>query len=91
MPRGIPATSPEIKSEILKKIKEENASVPDLAKQYGLSPKTIYGWIATGVTSAPSILEVARLKRENAALHEIIGRITVKLSQMEKKDTSRGY
>jgi transposase-like protein len=87
MPRGIPATSPEIKSEVLKKIKEDGSSVPDLAKQYGLSPKTIYGWIAKGVTAAPTVLEVARLKREIATLHEIIGRITVKLSVSEKKDT----
>jgi transposase-like protein len=87
MPRGIPATSPEIKSEVLKKIKEDGSSVPDLAKQYGLSPKTIYGWIAKGITAAPTVLEVARLKREIATLHEIIGRITVKLSVSEKKDT----
>ena len=28
MPRGVPATSPEIKSEILKKVKEQGTSVP---------------------------------------------------------------
>ena len=89
MPRGIPSVSPEIKSEVLRKIKEEAASVPELAKQYGISPKTIYNWVAKGVSAPPSILEVARLKREIATLHEIIGRITVKLSLSEKKDIDR--
>ncbi len=89
MPRGIPSVSPEIRAEVLKKIKEEAAAVPDLARQYGISPKTIYNWIAKGITAPPSILEVAKLKREIATLHEIIGRITVKLSLSEKKETDR--
>ena len=89
MPRGVPSASKEVKSEILKKVKEEGQSVPDLANQDGLAAKTIYGWIAAGVTAPPSILELARLKRENSALHEIIGRLTVKLSQLEKKELDR--
>ena len=89
MPRGVPSVSPEIKSEILRKIKEENQSVPDLAKQYGLKPQNIYKWIASNVTAPPSILEVAKLKRENQTLHEIIGRLTVKLATLEKKELDR--
>lgn len=89
MPRGVPATSPEIRAEILRKLKENGESVPDLAKQYGLSAQTIYRWIASNVTAPPSVLELSKLKRENANLHEIIGRLTVKLSQMEKKELDR--
>ena len=89
MPRGIPAVSPEIRAEVLRKLKDDGQAVPDLAKQYGLSTKTIYRWVAKGVTAPPSILEVARLKREISTLHEIIGRITVKLSVSEKKDADR--
>jgi transposase-like protein len=89
MPRGIPATSPEIIAEILRKLKDNGESVPDLAKQYGLGAQTIYRWIASNVTAPPSVLELSKLKRENSALHEIIGRLTVKLSQMEKKELDR--
>jgi len=89
MPRGIPATSPEIRAEILRKLKDNGESVPDLAKQYGLGAQTIYRWIASNVTAPPSVLELSKLKRENSALHEIIGRLTVKLSQMEKKELDR--
>lgn len=86
MPKGKHAVSKEVKQQILKRIKEEGVSVPQAAAEHGLSDKTIYGWIAKGVTAPPSLVELSRLKRENQTLHEIIGRLTVKLSLAEKKE-----
>ena len=37
-------TSPEVKAEIIKKIKEEGVSVPQVAKDYGIHHTTIYSW-----------------------------------------------
>jgi transposase-like protein len=86
MPKGKYKVSPEVKQQILKRIKEEGVSVTQAAEEHGLSTQTIYGWIAKGVTAPPSVLEVSRLKREVQTLHEIIGRLTVKLSLVEKKE-----
>lgn len=86
MPKGKYKVSPEVKQQILKRIKEEGVSVTQAAEEHGLSTQTIYGWIAKGVTAPPSVLELSRLKRENQTLHEIIGRLTVKLSLAEKKE-----
>ena len=86
MPKGKYKVSPEVKQQILKRIKEEGVSVAQAAEEHGLSTQTIYGWIAKGVTAPPSVLELSRLKRENQTLHEIIGRLTVKLSLAEKKE-----
>lgn len=86
MPKGIYKVSPEVKQQILKRIKEEGVSVTKAAEEHGLSSQTIYGWIAKGVTAPPSVVEVSRLKREVQTLHEIIGRLTVKLSLSEKKE-----
>lgn len=86
MPKGKFKVSPEVKQQILKRIKEEGVSVAQAAEEHGLSTQTIYGWIAKGVTAPPSVLELSRLKRENQTLHEIIGRLTVKLSLAEKKE-----
>jgi transposase-like protein len=88
MPKGKYKVSPEVKAQILKRIKEEGVTVTQAAEEHGLSTQTIYGWIAKGVTAPPSVLELSRLKRENQTLHEIIGRLTVKLSLAEKKDIS---
>lgn len=81
--------SQEVKEQILKRIKEDGVSVSQAAQEHGVHHKTIYGWLAKGVTAQPSLLEVSRLKRENQTLHEIIGRLTVKLSVAEKKDADR--
>jgi transposase-like protein len=86
MPKGKYKVSPEVKQQILKRIKEEGVSVTQAAEEHGLSTQTIYGWIAKGVTAPPSVIEVSRLKREVQTLHEIIGRLTVKLSLAGKKD-----
>jgi transposase-like protein len=86
MPKGKYKVGPEVKAQILKRIKEEGVSVTQAAEEHGLSTQTIYGWIAKGVTAPPSVIELSRLKRENQTLHEIIGRLTVKLSLAEKKD-----
>lgn len=88
MPKGVYKVNPEVKQQILKRIKEEGVSVTKAAEEHGLSTQTIYGWIAKGVTSPPSVVEVSRLKREVQTLHEIIGRLTVKLSLAEKKEIS---
>lgn len=86
MPKGKAKVSKEVKQQILKRIKEEGVSVAQAAEEHGLSTQTIYGWIAKGVTAPPSVIEVSRLKREVQTLHEIIGRLTVKLSLAEKKE-----
>ena len=87
MPKGKYKIAPETKEQILKRLKEQGASVPHLAEEHGISSKTIYGWLAKGVTAPPSVLELSRLRRENQTLMEIIGRLTVKLSLAEKKNT----
>jgi len=50
-----------------------------------LSPNTIYGWIspARNAKADPSIMELSRLRRENAELKQIIGGIM--LEQRERK------
>lgn len=89
MPKGQPAVSKEVKEQILKRIKEDGIPVAQVAEEHGLKPRLIYQWISKGVTAPPSILEVARLKRENQALKELIGEITMDLRLEKKKADDR--
>lgn len=89
MPKGQPSVSKEIKEQILKRIKEDGIPVSQVAQEHGLKPKLIYQWISKGVAAPPSILEVARLKRENQALKELIGEITMELRLEKKKADDR--
>lgn len=89
MPNGHPSVSKEVREQILKRIRDEGVPVSQAATEHGLSTKTIYGWLGKGVTTAPSILEMARLRRENQALKEMLGQITLDMS-LEKKKNERG-
>jgi transposase-like protein len=75
MPRGFPALTPEQKQEIIKRIKEKGERVPDLAKEYGVVPKTIYNVLSRQAYSPSALLELAKLKRKNEALLKIIGQL----------------
>ncbi len=76
---------PEIRKEILGKIKDKGLTVLQAADQYGVSDRTIYGWLSKGATGVPSWSEVNRLKRENQQLLNLVGELTVKLSTAQKK------
>ncbi len=89
MPKGHPRVSREVKQQVLKRIKEEGIPVAQVAQEHGLSTKTIYRWVAGGITSPPSILEVAKLKRENQALKQLIGELTLELKVEKKKADDR--
>lgn len=89
MPRGQPSVSQEVREQIIKRIKEDGQPVAQVAEEHGLKPSIIYQWIKRQVTAPPSILEVARLKRENQALKELIGEITMELKAEKKKADDR--
>lgn len=77
--------SREVKEQILGRIKNNGVSVSDAAKEHGLSEQTIYNWLGNGVEGKPTYGEISRLKRENAELKQLVGEITLKLSETQKK------
>lgn len=78
--------SKEVKDQIIKRIKDDGISVTQAAEDHGVSTATIYGWLTKGVSKNPSWLEFAKLKKENKALLELVGEITMKLSVTQKKN-----
>lgn len=70
----------EIKDEILAKVKN-GERVMALAKQYGVSDKSIYTWLRqTTGEQVVSIVKYNKLKRENEELKRLVGDITLKMS-----------
>ncbi len=78
--------APDVREQILKRIKEEGVSVSVAAKDAGISDATVYGWLGKGAESAPSWSEFAKLRRENKALLELVGQVTLQLSESQKKN-----
>lgn len=72
------------KEEILLRVKN-GESVPDVSLRTGVNRKTIYAWLrAQADNTGTSSLEIARLRRENTELKEIIGWLTLERKRGEK-------
>jgi len=78
--------SREVREQILKRIKEEGIPVLQASEEHGVSTKTIYSWLTKGTSKNPSWVEVAKLKKQNQELLALVGEITMKLSQAQKKN-----
>lgn len=79
-----PPINSEIKLEILEKVKA-GMPVSEAAGKYSVATKTIYTWLSRRATGEPGTLEFARLKKENAELYALVGRITAQLERSKKK------
>ena len=78
----------EIKNEILAKAKA-GERVMELAKQYGVSDKSIYVWLHKDTSEEiVSAVKYNKLKRENEELKRLIGELTLGMS-LEKKSRIR--
>lgn len=79
-----PAIAAEIKSEILNKVKN-GESVTAVASSYGISNRTIYGWLSKKAFSNVSVVEYNRIRKENDQLKQIIGILTFEVEKLKKK------
>lgn len=78
-------TAPEVKEQIINRIKNDGVSVVQAATDHGVSENTIYGWIAKKTEGQPTVSEIVKLKRENSQLLQLVGEFTLKLSETQKK------
>lgn len=78
---------PEVKRDILKRIKEDGVSVSKAAEEHGVSTATIYTWLGASTKAQPTWAEFAKLKRERDEYLRLIGDLTVKLSTAQKKNS----
>lgn len=77
--------SADVKKQIIDRLRDDGIPVAQLAEEHGISSRTIYDWLSKGATSAPTWLDLNKLKRENQALKELIGILTYEKSVAQKK------
>ena len=77
-----------VKKQVLEQIKN-GATVKQMADQFQVSIKTIYGWLTKESAAQVSLTEYSRLKREKEDLLKIIGEITLELTRSKKKKPVR--
>lgn len=77
--------APEVREQIISRIKNEGLTVSQAAKDHGVSEQTIYNWIGAKVDGGPSVMEIAKLRRENDELLKLVGLLTLKMNESQKK------
>jgi len=75
----------DVKDQIINRIKNDGVTVAQAAQEHGISPNTIHSWIARGVTGQPTLSENIKLRKENFQLLRLVGEMTLKLSETQKK------
>jgi transposase-like protein len=75
---------PVKKQAIITKIRDEGRKTTEVAAEYGVSTKTIYGWLSAGVGGDGSALEISRLKRELEAVYGVLGKVTAELKRPKR-------
>lgn len=78
-------TAPDVREQIINRIKNEGVTVSEAAKEHGLHETTIYGWLGKKADGIPSILEFAKVKRERDDLFRLLGEVTLRMSEAQKK------
>ena len=86
MSKGKFVVSADVKQQILDRIKNEGVPIAQLASEHGLSSRTIYGWLSKGVKGQPTWMELTKLRKENRALKELLGRVTYEQEMSQKKN-----
>ena len=85
MPKGKPVVSADVKQQILERIKNDGVPVMQIAQEHGISDKTVYGWLGKGLKGQPTWAEVTKLKQENQALKELLGKLLYERERAQKK------
>lgn len=76
----------ETKEQILNRIKNEGVSVPQAARDAGISNTTIYTWLGRTAQGQQHTVEVLRLQRELQGAYELLGKLTTELAGFKKKN-----
>lgn len=77
--------APEVKEQIINRIKNEGVSIAQAATEHGIHETTIYKWLGSKADGTPSVLEFGKVKRERDELLRLVGEITLKLSETQKR------
>lgn len=76
--------SKDIKDQVLARVREGKDTVVDIARQHGLKISTVYAWISRSVEAGSPVLQIAKLKKQNRSLKQIIGNLMLEMESGKK-------
>ncbi|HEY4503744.1 MAG TPA: transposase [Candidatus Paceibacterota bacterium] len=75
----------DVKEQIISRIKNDGVTIKQASVEHGVPESTIATWIAKRVEGQPSLGDIIKIKKENDQLKILLGEITLKLSETQKK------
>lgn len=75
----------DVKEYILKKIKEEGRTVPEVAKEHGVGKTAIYKWLKDETSSGTPDPQIFKLQKENQLLKQLVAELSLKIRESEKR------
>jgi transposase-like protein len=84
MSKKIHRVPQDLKQQILERVKKGEKSIKEIATEHGISEQSIYTWLKTTAIGFSGKDEL-KLRKENHELKQIIGELTIQLSQAQKK------
>lgn len=88
---GYQRVAPEIKEQILKRIREDGIPAGQAAKEHGVRPNTVYSWLSSGTQKSSAILQINRLKRENEDLKRLLAEAMLLQERSKKKNPHHAF
>jgi transposase-like protein len=80
--------APDIRKQILHRIRTEGVSATQAAREHGVSTATVYAWLRRSTTLPSNILQLNKLRRENEELKMLLGQAML-MNERSKKNQSR--
>ena len=83
--------APELRGQIINRIKNDGISVLQASQEHGISDKTIYKWLSAPANLSKEVLKVNRLKRENEELQRLLGKAMVEIERSKKNSAHYAF
>ena len=80
--------APDLKEQILNRIRTEGVSAAQAAREHGISSVTVYAWLRRSTVMPSNILQLNKLRRENEELKRLLGQAML-MNERSKKNLSR--
>lgn len=86
-----PRIAPEVKEQILHRIRTEGTSAAQAAREHGISAHTVYNWLGRTAEVPSNILQLNKLRRENEELKRLLGQAMLMSERSKKNQSHYGF
>lgn len=83
--------APEIREQILHRIRVDGVSAAEAAREHGVSANSIYNWLGRTATIPSNILQINKLRRENDELKRLLGEAMLMSERTKKNQPHHGF